>query len=76
MQTVLFCFSSVFKYILKYVNTPALKKTQQLHLPLIEEDKLIALTQLSLLVEHSFISSCFNSKKMDTNCFYLFLECI
>ena len=32
--------------------------------PLIEEEKLIPLTQCNLLVEHKFISNCSNSKKI------------
>ena len=36
--------------------------------PLIEEEKLIPLTQYSLLVEHIFISNCHNSKKVYANC--------
>ena len=38
------------------------KKTK----PLIEEEKLIPLTQSSLLVEHNFIRSCQNSRLMQT----------
>ena len=37
-------------------------------LPLIEEEKLIPLTQRSLLVEHNFISSCYNLKNTSANC--------
>ena len=33
-------------------------------MPLIEEEKLIPLTQCSLLIEHIFISSCHNSKDL------------
>ena len=45
----------------------------------IEEEKLIPLTQCSLLIENNFITSCRNLKKTDANCCVmfcdLFLEC-
>ena len=48
---------------------------------MIEEEKLIPRAQYSLLVEHNFISSCRNSKNIDTNLIFVvepkhfFLEC-
>ena len=45
---------------------PVIKKQViTVQIPLIEEEKLIPLTQCSLLVEHNFISSCRNSKMFD-----------
>ena len=35
---------------------------------LIEEEKLIPLTQCSLLIEHNLMRGCHNSKKIDANC--------
>ena len=43
-------------------------------IPLIEEEKIIALTQSSLLVEHNYFSSSHNSKKI-VEPKHLFLEC-
>ena len=43
-------------------------------IPLIEEEKLIPITQCSCLVEHNFISSCHNSKTI-VEPKHLFLEC-
>ena len=43
-------------------------------IPLIEEEKLIPLTQCSLLVEHNLISSCRNSKNIDANLIFI-VEC-
>ena len=41
-------------------------------IPLIEVEKLIPLTQCSLLVEHNFIRSCHNSKKLMQTVAFIF----